>query len=152
MANDNEMVAEKVTTAIVPPKLWRIVEMRLRGHSIIEIAQELYGGDATLAAVDLWKALQSHNIPTDEERKLLQLLRLDEYRRSLWPAVKLGNEKAILVCLKVDEREALLLGLDAPTKVDIAERVREIAERAGLDPVRAVKAVEAHLARIKIIS
>jgi hypothetical protein len=40
------------------------------------------------------------------------------------------------------DRRCKLLGLDAPTKVDIEMEVRQMAERAGMDPDEAVAEVE----------
>jgi hypothetical protein len=51
-----------------------------------------------------------------EQIRELELKRLDRFQRSLQPAANKGDAKAVLAILKVMERRAKLLGLDAPTK------------------------------------
>lgn len=52
-----------------------------------------------------------------EEVRTLEVARLDAMLLALWPQVKQGNQGAIEKALKVEERRAKLLGLDAPAKI-----------------------------------
>ena len=74
-----------------------------------------------------------------ERYRNLHLARLQDATFAIWPAVKRGDSNAILSLLRIMEREARLLGLDAPQKIDIEQRIRLIAEREGLDPDEAVR-------------
>lgn len=49
------------------------------------------------------------------------LQRLDVLEEGLLPAATAGNPKAVLALLKVMERRAKLLGLDAPKKVQLSQ-------------------------------
>ena len=65
------------------------------------------------------KALQEIQQRTAEEATELRALeceRLDEMGRGLWAEARKGNPKAVEKMLKVMERRAKLIGLDAPTK------------------------------------
>lgn len=57
----------------------------------------------------------------------------------LWPAMIRGEVLACQTGLKVMERQAKLLGLDSPMRVDVTATLRQIAEREGL-PVEEVLA------------
>lgn len=54
-----------------------------------------------------------------EEMRALELQRLDRLQSGLWTSAAGGDPKAAAVVLKVFERRAKLLGLDAPEKRDI---------------------------------
>lgn len=58
---------------------------------------------------------------------------LREVRRAAWAA----NDFATV--LRALKQEAELLGLDAPLKVDLEARIRELAARENLDPEEAVE-------------
>lgn len=61
------------------------------------------------------------------------LAELREARRKAWQD---GDLKWVLQSLK---QECDLLGLNAPTKIDIEQRIRQMAEENGFDPDEAVK-------------
>ena len=66
------------------------------------------------------KALQEIRIKGEqdaEEIKLLELERLDTFFMGLWQNAKKGNVQALDRALKIMERRAKLLGLDAPSKI-----------------------------------
>lgn len=70
--------------------------------------------------------------------KGLDLERIEELIATIWPAAREGDLKTIDRVIVLLDRRARLLGMDAPTKIDITQRLREIAENAGLDPDEAV--------------
>jgi len=47
--------------------------------------------------------------------------RLDRMQRAVWPAAISGDIKAGAQVLRIMERRARLFGLDAPTKVEVAQ-------------------------------
>lgn len=66
------------------------------------------------------------------------LERLDQLVLALWRQASQGSLGAVDRVLRVLERRAALLGLDAPQRVDIEQRVRQLAVAAGLDADAAV--------------
>lgn len=115
------------------------VELRKAGYTFREIAEKLgYAGHqgaykAVMAA--LHKTLQE---PSDELRHL-ELERLDVMLKSLWPKMLQGSPRHAEVALKVMDRRAALLGLDAPKQVEdhrtvtIAIMAEHLATETGLN-------------------
>lgn len=99
----------------------QLTALRLRraGVPYADIAKELgYAGrDGAHRAVKaaLRKTLQE---PADELRAL-ELERLDALQMALWPRAQKGDKVAIDQVLKIMERRAKLLGLDAPAKHEL---------------------------------
>jgi len=81
-----------------------------------------------IAHVDQWVAEELARLATAEE--------------AIWPQILAGKWLAIDRLLAIQDRRAKYLGLDAPSKIDITHRVRELAEQEGLDPEEAVQAAE----------
>lgn len=57
--------------------------------------------------------------PADDLRRL-ELSRLDEALRAIWPKVKKGDLFAIDRYLKISERRAKLVGLDSKTEIQLS--------------------------------
>lgn len=115
----------------------KALALRKAGIGYQEIAAELgYAGPA-----GAYKAIQTAlrktiQEPADEVRSL-ELARLDSMLRAIWTRILDGNDYAIDRGLKIMERRAKMLGLDAPTKVNIDLIVKRAAEELGLDSVEA---------------
>ena len=121
----------------------RALKLRLSGASYREIADRLgYGGPS-----GAYKAVSSElsrrlTEPADELREL-ELARLDRVQMSLWKlltSVEVLPEDLIPATnawIRLSKRRSDLLGLDAPKKIDITARVRELAIQEGLDPDQA---------------
>lgn len=67
----------------------------------------------------------------------IESARLDRAQLAIWPAVQAGDVKAVLAFLRLSERRAKMLGLDAPTQVNLSVNVRAemesvLAELEGL--------------------
>jgi hypothetical protein len=93
------------------------LELRKGGASFPEIAKALgYSGPAG-AYQAVMSALRRTLKEPAEEVRTLEVARLDAMLLALWTQVKQGNQGAIDKALKVEERRAKLLGLDAPAKV-----------------------------------
>lgn len=118
------------------------VELRKAGCTFQQIADQLgYAGHqgaykAVMAA--LRKTLQE---PSDELRTM-ELERLDAMLNALWPQIMARNQftpRAVEVALKVMDRRAALVGLDAPKQVEdhrtitISIMAQKLAEETGLD-------------------
>ena len=69
----------------------------------------------------------------------LQLERLDALLLGVWQAATSGDVAAGAQALRILERQARLLGLDAPARIDVEMRIRAMAEQLGLDPDDAVR-------------
>jgi hypothetical protein len=74
------------------------------------------------------------------------LVRLDQLLQGVWLGAVDGNPAAVGLALRIMERRAKLLGLDAPAKIDIEARVRAIASQPGLDAGDVLHEVERLLA------
>lgn len=126
----------------------RALELRKAGWQFIDIANELGYKDASgsyhAVASALKKTLQE---PADELRQL-EATRLDQLLLGLWPKAIKGDTWAVDRVLKIMERRAALLGLDAPVKredtlhVMIQTFAKKAAAAAGLDPALAVAEAE----------
>lgn len=101
------------------------VELAVQGLSYAEIGLQL-GCDPSTA----WRAVTaalaenvSHNVG---ELRRLEGERLDALQAALWPAAMTGDAAAVRAVLRVMERRARLLGLDAPVQVaQVDERVEQ---------------------------
>lgn len=119
----------------------RALNLRLAGLTYREIADREDVSVRT-AYNDVQAALKlTLQEPADSVRAQ-ELARLDRMQRSVWPQVLSGDVKAGEYLLKVMDRRARLLGLDAPRRIDITALIRRRAEAAGLDPAEAVAAAE----------
>lgn len=99
----------------------RIIEARKRGHTLQAIAdQEGISPQAVhkqiRLQIDAWK-LQCN----EEVRALVELesQRLDEAHKALWPKAIRGHLPSIDRVIKIMERRAKLLGLDAPARTEL---------------------------------
>jgi predicted transcriptional regulator len=119
------------------------LELRKAGATYEAIATRL--GVTHAAVIKMVNKLLAESAaqPAAEVREL-ELHRLDTMILGLWQQARAGDVQAIDRVLKIMDRRASYLGLDAPktVKVDITERVRQFAEMYGLDPEEAVAEAE----------
>jgi hypothetical protein len=81
------------------------------------IAQETGYADASGAHVAYKRAIKrTLQQPADEVRQQ-ELDRIDRLHLALWPNAMKGSERAIMTIVRLMERRARLLGLDAPTRI-----------------------------------
>lgn len=117
-----------------------VVELRREGKTWQQIAEKV--NYAT--AMGAWKAYQracqrTLQEPTDEARRI-ELDRLDALQRTYWePAVE-GNLRAADFVLRVIDRRARILGIDAPQKIQ--------AEVVNYDGIGSIDAEVDRIARI----
>jgi hypothetical protein len=97
------------------------VELKIGGATWQQIADRLGYDSRASAYTDVRRALQQSvaelAIPREEYRQL-ELDRLDEMQNALWSKVLEGDTKAIDTSLRLMDRRAKLLGLDAPTRTE----------------------------------
>jgi len=148
MTNPKAKVKKKSKESKTTPRRLRAakkqvkaLELRVEGLSFRQIALELKykGPSGAYKAVDA--ALERTIREPAEQVRLLELARLDRLQVMPWKqATVIGDPKAVANVLKIMERRAKLLGLDAPVVYDledirrIARTVHEAIKRRVKDP------------------
>lgn len=97
----------------------RALELRRTGATFEQIAKKLEYRSPAEAARDITRMLTSVIRETSEEVRAVELARLDGLMVTLWPSARRGDLQAVDRVLKVMERRAKLLGLDAAQKHEI---------------------------------
>ena len=98
----------------------RALDLRKAGATYQMIADQLGYGGPSGAYKAVTSALKATLKEPADELRTMELERLDAMLLPLWRRVQNGDERAVDRVLRIMERRAKLLGLDAPTKVDLA--------------------------------
>lgn len=127
------------------------LELRARGMSYPTIAATL---GLPMTTVYRWVQSALRNMVREPAAAVLtlELSRLDTAQEAIWPAVERGYLPAIDRLLRIMERRARLLGLDAPVAFDVRHIVEQISGDLGLTPEQieaTVADVEALLAGVR---
>jgi hypothetical protein len=93
--------------------------MRRAGATIDQIREHLKYASSLAVRKDLANALATLAREPAEEIRTIELARLDGLMVTLWPAARRGDLAAVDRILKVMERRAKLLGLDAPARHEV---------------------------------
>lgn len=115
------------------------LNLRKQGYSFDEIAEQLGYANASGPWKAVEKALRKLIQEPAEELRRLELERLDVMLKSLWPFILKGSPRHIEIGLKVMDRRAALIGLDAPKQVEdhrtVTVRImaEKIASETGLN-------------------
>jgi uncharacterized protein YerC len=126
----------------------QIFEYVKAGSSYRDIGRKFGVSHVTIAR-DVRRTLQALHRTAIHDLDLyrqIELVRLDQLLQGIWLDAVAGNPGAVTLALRILERRARLLGLDAPTKIDIEARVRAIASQEGLDADEVMHEVERLLA------
>ena len=107
---------------------------RLAGMSYEAIAEHLGYADKSGAFRACMAAIKALPVENAEQVRSLELARLDRMLAAVWPNVIRGISSAVHAALAVEERRCRLLGMDAPSRVDVEQRVVAIAISEGIDP------------------
>lgn len=123
MARTNVGVAAKSSVRRIrtTEKTLKALELRKRGMNYTQIGEKL-GCSRSIACRYVLSELENLADKCREEAvqvRDLELQRLDDLYLKAWEAVEGGDLPAIDRCLRVQERRAKLLGLDAAQKVDV---------------------------------
>lgn len=95
----------------------KALELRKAGAGYEDISRKLgLAGPGSAYKIVQTALKNTYREPADDVRKL-ELERLDRLTLALWTRSKNGDEIAIDRVLKIMDRRAKLLGLDAPTKI-----------------------------------
>jgi hypothetical protein len=110
-------------------KQLKALELRKAGKTFLAIAGELgyasQSGAFKAVISALHKTLQE---PADELR-VLEIGRIDTALAAIWPQVQGGDLPSVDRFIRLSERRSKLLGLDAPTNVDVTTK----GEKIGAD-------------------
>jgi len=119
MAPNSKKLKER--SEAVQERAIKALELRIAGATYRQIGQEL-----GVSHVVVFENVEWALAERAEQRRAaadslvqLELERLEKMTLALWPAVKRGDEKAINTMVRVMDRRARLLGMDAPAKTDI---------------------------------
>lgn len=100
-------------------KRLRAFELRKQGHAYRSIGREI-GVSVAMAfryVNETLEELKSTALVEAEHLRNMELERLDGMLAGLWPAASSGDPQSVAAALRIGERRAKLLGLDAPTKL-----------------------------------
>ena len=114
-----------------------VIALRRAGYTFDDIAQRLKYSNPSGAWQAYQRALKRTLVEAGtEELRQTELDRLDRLQAAVWNEAMTGNPRAIETALKILDRRAKYLGLDAPikqeVKVDIADAASIDAEVARL--------------------
>ena len=118
----------------------KVMELRAQGWTWQRIADEVGYASASAAKTAFDNAIKRTMQPVADEVRTLELERLDRFLSYLWDKIEQGDPVAIDKGLKIMDRRAKYLGLDAPIKQQVevttfeggSELDREVARLAQL--------------------
>ena len=141
-AQSNSVKTSPATVAI-RIKTARALELRMEGHTFDKIA-EMAGYNCKQSA--FYAVKTAIDAITREPAELLiklDLERLDVLWQIQYLNAQSGDTVAMTACMKIMERRAKLLGLDAPAKQDLTVTSAEDSARAVNSCVRAIESTYA---------
>ena len=114
------------TTLAVRKRQQDAITLRIAGATHGAIAERLgYKGES-----GAYKAVMRELARTADQLagsvegvRQLELQRLDQMQLQLWQGVMAGDQQAVTTVLKIQERRASLLGLDAPKQIEARVRI-----------------------------
>jgi hypothetical protein len=126
------------------------VELRKAGVSFVQIAERLGYADHSGAYRAVTAALKKTLKEPAEAVREMELARLDAMILGVWPRARSGDDAAIRSMLRIMERRAAYLGLDAPVKREITlhDYTTAAAKRYGLDPKEVLAEAERIIAEL----
>ena len=126
MADTNSPTAPRRTETAERKR--QAVALRIAGATFEQIGERL--GISKQAAHGLVvKALEATNkqtAETAEQLRAIELQRLDALQAALWADAMRGDEQKVDRVLRVMQRRAALLGLDAPARQEIAQTIETV--------------------------
>jgi hypothetical protein len=125
----------------------QVAHLRLAGVTDQKaIARQLGVSEPTISRDVKWLDEQNRQLAAEDTAvwRGLQLARIERLIQAVWSDAVQGRYGAIDRVVLLLERQAKLLGLDAPAKlrIDVIEEIRVIAGSMGYDPEQAVEAAQ----------
>lgn len=115
-------MAAKGSTEGAATRRQQALDLRVAGVGYRAIGKTL-GVSYQTAYRDVSKALEELAVlqrGKAEKLQAIELERCEKMHLALWPKVRNGDEKAVRALVAVMDRRAKLLGLDAPSKIDLS--------------------------------
>jgi hypothetical protein len=95
----------------------KVLELRRAGFTFQRIAEEV-GYATPSGAQRALERIMTRNVPqAPEEFRWQELDRLDRMQVALWPRAMKGDDRAIGTIVRLMERRARLVGIDAPQRI-----------------------------------
>lgn len=103
-----------------------VVTLRKAGNSYVQIANAVRRKfrfpyfspeDAHKIVIAAIREYREHLVEDLSDILWLELARLDEAARAIWPQVQRGNKEAISLWIRISESRRKLLGIDQPQKI-----------------------------------
>lgn len=124
----------------------RALELRTAGMTLERIAQSLGYQGPSGARQAIASALKRTIAEPADALRVLEAIRLDRLQAAVWTKALGGDLPAVDRVLKIMERRARLLGLDAPQTVNVSHEMTDAAARVaadlGLDPADVIAEAE----------
>ena len=102
------------------------ISLRMAGATVKQIADQLGFANESGAYKTIMRELEqtAHDMGESTEAvRQLELKRLDQMQFPIWPSVIAGDQGEIGTALRIQERRANLLGLDAPKQIEARVRI-----------------------------
>jgi len=122
-----EIAAAKVKAA-------KALELRMEGKTFDEIAEEVGYAGRQGAHDAVIRSLKEITREPAEELLKLDLERLDKMFGVHYLNAQAGDPQALAACMKIMERRAKLLGLDAPVKQEVQQTGGVVVVGATMTP------------------
>ena len=116
----------RVRTVAARVRGQQAIKLRMAGATLDDIAKQLDFKSAAGAYKSVMRELKATAQDMGEGYEAvrqLELKRLDQMQFPLWPQVLAGDVAATTTALRIQERRAALLGLDAPKQIEARIRV-----------------------------
>jgi AraC-like DNA-binding protein len=130
------------------------VQLRIAGANLTQIARQLGYADASGAHRAITRALKVM-LPEQErsQARRLELAKLDRLEMAAWPHALAGDQAASGTIIRCVGMRAKLLGLEAPTQLDVrvreGEMIRvEILEVLNAETLEALKPFQEEMVRL----
>jgi hypothetical protein len=95
----------------------KVLELRRAGFTFQRIAEEV-GYNQASGAQRALERIMTRNVPqAPDEFRWQELDRLDRMQVALWPRAMKGDDRAIGTIVRLMERRARLVGIDAPQRI-----------------------------------
>jgi hypothetical protein len=118
--------ASRRTSLAVRQKGQQAIKLRMAGATTAQIAEQLGYANESGAYKAIMRELEAtaqDMSESTESVRQLELKRLDQMQFPIWNQVLSGDQGAITTALRIQERRASLLGLDAPKQIEARVRI-----------------------------
>ena len=116
------MAASKAQQAETANRRDQACKLRMAGASYDDIARQLRYASRGAAYTDITRALERNVVQLGQTAEVLrqqELERLDRLQLALWQQAMAGDTRSAETVLRIMDRRARVLGLDAPARVEI---------------------------------